>query len=200
MYLLFFEVFQQLKMKFKSNIKSRGQQILRPVGQSLPTTWFCIVLKNVFFFTFFKSWKKRIFLVCENYIKIQISTSIIKLYWNTATLICLWLLLCYSGRVQQLQKRLNGPQTLNIHYLALQEKSADSMFNTNPHSTNFMEQSLETTYDTVYFERLPLKYFSFYLLFYNALLPLPHQEESNSLPFESGLILVTCSANIIQWK
>lgn len=143
------------------------------MGQSLPTTWFCAVL-DLRMFSFLhlsRIGKKRIFLICENYIKIQISTSIIKLYWNTATLICLWLLLCYNGRVQQLQKRLNSPQTLNIHHPALQEKSADSLFNTNPHSANFMEQSLETTYDTVYFERLPLKYFSFYSLFYKCTLP-----------------------------
>ena len=44
------------------------------------------------------------------------------------------------------------------------------------------------------------KYFPSYLLFYNANLPFSYQKkESNPLPFESWLVLVTWLANIIWW-
>lgn len=65
---------------------------------------------------FYDTWK-----VCE----IQISVPLIKFYWNSATLIHFCVVHgCFPARVEYLQQRPCGPQSLNLYHLLHYRKSS----------------------------------------------------------------------------
>lgn len=126
-------------MKFKSNIKSRGQQTkthgLKPTNHLvLYSPW----SKNAFF-TFLKGWrKKRILFDMWKLYKIQISTSINKVlleYSHTHLSMAAFVLQWQSWEVAR-----ETEWSTSLKYSlsdSLQKKFTDPF--RNPHSTNFME-------------------------------------------------------------
>lgn len=102
----------------KSHIHKARIGKLRPVGQIWPAAYFCTAHELKMVFIFLNSWKtskEDYFMTREKYMKIafmSINKILLEQSHTHSLTCCLWLLSCYNGRVQYLQQRPYGLQSL----------------------------------------------------------------------------------------
>lgn len=124
-----------------------------------------------------------------------------KFYWTTDTLICRWLLFATMVQLNSCKSDYMAHKPKIFTIWPFPEKVADPWLRESPQYQLHELESGNYLWQRVIFPRWPLQHFPSYLFFYNVTTSLPQQnKDSNSLPFESGLILVTCLANVRWWK
>lgn len=106
-----------------------------PRSQLWTTAYVCTACKLRMDFTFLNGWQnssqEEYFMACENHMKFECQRPQIKCSRKTAMSVrvySLWMVLHCKSRVESLQQKPSGLQSLNISWVALYKMSADFWF------------------------------------------------------------------------